>query len=51
MLELASRGQVLKSPVDSIRDPYVLDFLSLPDDRVLHEPVRSASRSSWRATV
>jgi predicted nuclease of restriction endonuclease-like (RecB) superfamily len=37
MLELASRGQVLKSPVDSIRDPYVLDFLNLPDDRVLHE--------------
>jgi predicted nuclease of restriction endonuclease-like (RecB) superfamily len=37
MLELASRGQVLQSPVDSIRDPYVLDFLNLPDDRLLHE--------------
>lgn len=37
MLELASRGQVLHSPVDSIRDPYILDFLNLPDDRVLHE--------------
>jgi len=37
MMELASRGQILQSPVDSIRDPYVLDFLNLPDDRLLHE--------------
>jgi len=37
VMELASRGQVLQNPVDSIRDPYVLDFLSLPDDRLLHE--------------
>ena len=29
VMELASRGQVLQSPVDSIRDPYVLDFLIL----------------------
>jgi predicted nuclease of restriction endonuclease-like (RecB) superfamily len=36
-LELASRGQVLQKPVDSIRDPYVLDFLNLPDGRLLHE--------------
>jgi predicted nuclease of restriction endonuclease-like (RecB) superfamily len=37
VMELASRGQVLQSPVDSIRDPYVLDFLNLPEDRLLHE--------------
>jgi len=37
VMELASRGQVLQSPVDSIRDPYVLDFLNLPDGRLLHE--------------
>ncbi len=37
VLELATRGQVLQSPVDSIRDPYVLDFLNLPDGRLLHE--------------
>jgi predicted nuclease of restriction endonuclease-like (RecB) superfamily len=37
VLELATRGQVLQRPVDSIRDPYVLDFLNLPDGRLLHE--------------
>jgi len=37
VLELATQGQVLQSPVDSIRDPYVLDFLNLPEDRLLHE--------------
>lgn len=37
VMALASRGQVLQSPVDSIRDPYVLDFLNLPEDRLLHE--------------
>jgi predicted nuclease of restriction endonuclease-like (RecB) superfamily len=37
VMELASRGQVLQSPVDSLRDPYVLDFLNLPDSRLLHE--------------
>jgi predicted nuclease of restriction endonuclease-like (RecB) superfamily len=37
VMELASRGQVLQSPVDSMRDPYVLDFLNLPDGRLLHE--------------
>jgi predicted nuclease of restriction endonuclease-like (RecB) superfamily len=37
VMELATRGQVLENPVDSIRDPYVLDFLNLPDDRLLHE--------------
>jgi predicted nuclease of restriction endonuclease-like (RecB) superfamily len=37
VLELATSGQVLQSPVDSIRDPYVLDFLNLPDGRLLHE--------------
>ncbi len=37
VMDLAARGQVLQSVVDSIRDPYVLDFLNLPDDRLLHE--------------
>lgn len=37
VMDLASRGQMLESPVDSLRDPYVLDFLNLPDDRLLRE--------------
>jgi hypothetical protein len=36
-MDLARRGQTLESPVDSLRDPYVLDFLNLPDSRLLHE--------------
>ncbi|MFO0579208.1 MAG: PDDEXK nuclease domain-containing protein [Polyangia bacterium] len=37
VLELATRGQVLERPVDSLRDPYVLDFLSLPEAHQLRE--------------
>ena len=37
VIDLASRGQMLESPVDSLRDPYVLDFLNLPEDRLLRE--------------
>jgi predicted nuclease of restriction endonuclease-like (RecB) superfamily len=37
VLDLATRGQTVESPVDSLQDPYVLDFLGLPDDRLLRE--------------
>lgn len=37
VMELASRGQILEKPVDSLRDPYVLDFLGLPDGKLLRE--------------
>lgn len=37
LLELAARGQVIESPVDALKDPYVLDFLDLPDSETLHE--------------
>jgi len=37
VLELAKKGQVIKSPVDSMKDPYVLEFLDLPDATNLHE--------------
>ncbi len=37
VLDLATRGQAIERPVDSLRDPYVLDFLHLPDDRLLRE--------------
>ncbi len=37
LLELSTKGQVLESPMDALKDPYVLDFLDLPDSEVLHE--------------
>lgn len=37
VLDLASRGHTVESPVDSLRDPYVLDFLSLPEHHRLRE--------------
>lgn len=37
LLELASKGQVLAKPADALKDPYVLDFLDLPDNAPLHE--------------
>lgn len=37
LLELATRGQVIESPADALKDPYVLDFLDLPDGETLHE--------------
>lgn len=37
LLELTTRGQVINEPTDALKDPYVLDFLDLPDGQVLHE--------------
>lgn len=37
VLKLASDGQVISQPVDVIKNPYVLDFLNLPDPVQLHE--------------
>lgn len=37
VLTLATRGQVLEKPVDALKDPYVLDFLDLPEGERLHE--------------
>ena len=37
LVELATRGQVLEKPADALKDPYVLDFLDLPDGETLHE--------------
>jgi predicted nuclease of restriction endonuclease-like (RecB) superfamily len=35
--ELASRGQILERPVDAMKNPYVLDFLELPEAHLLRE--------------
>lgn len=37
VMELAARGQVIERPADVLKNPYVLDFLDLPDSDVLHE--------------
>jgi predicted nuclease of restriction endonuclease-like (RecB) superfamily len=33
VLELAQKGQIIEEPEDVIKDPYVLEFLGLPDDK------------------
>jgi predicted nuclease of restriction endonuclease-like (RecB) superfamily len=37
VMDLAREGQILKTPADAIRNPYILDFLGLPDSDALHE--------------
>jgi predicted nuclease of restriction endonuclease-like (RecB) superfamily len=37
LLELATRGQVVEKPTDALKDPYILDFLELPNGEELHE--------------
>lgn len=37
VLSMATRGQIIEKPVDALKDPYVLDFLDLPDSNKLHE--------------
>jgi predicted nuclease of restriction endonuclease-like (RecB) superfamily len=31
ILELAQKGQVINNPIDIIREPYILDFLQIPE--------------------
>lgn len=37
LLELANKGQHIQQPVDAIKDPYVLEFLDLPESHRLVE--------------
>jgi len=37
LMELTRRGSSPKTPIDAIKDPYILDFLALPDSPVLYE--------------
>lgn len=36
-MDLASRGHVVERPIDVIKQPYVLDFLDLPEAPALRE--------------
>jgi predicted nuclease of restriction endonuclease-like (RecB) superfamily len=37
VLALVGQGQTVRQPIDVIKQPYVLDFLNLPDQTQLHE--------------
>lgn len=37
VLALATKGQEITKPIDAIKNPYVLDFLNLPESEALHE--------------
>lgn len=37
LMELASKGQILRTPVDAIKDPVVLEFLEIPESTKLSE--------------
>jgi predicted nuclease of restriction endonuclease-like (RecB) superfamily len=37
VLKLATKGQAVENPADTIKDPYILDFLGLPDSKQIHE--------------
>lgn len=37
VLKLASRGQIIEQPIDLIKDPYILEFLDLPELSVYSE--------------
>lgn len=37
VLKLATEGQTVKDSADTIKDPYILDFLGLPDSKQIHE--------------
>lgn len=37
ILELSTKGQILEKPKDAIKDPYILEFLGLPDEKSYSE--------------
>jgi predicted nuclease of restriction endonuclease-like (RecB) superfamily len=37
ILKLAEQGQVIEKPIDAIKDPYVLEFLGLPEQNTYSE--------------
>lgn len=37
LMDLVRKGQIIEKPSDTIKEPYILDFLGLPDSPMLHE--------------
>jgi predicted nuclease of restriction endonuclease-like (RecB) superfamily len=51
VMKLSSEGQALQTAADAIRNPYILDFLGLPEAEVLHESAEFVFREApkgWR---
>jgi hypothetical protein len=51
VMKLSSEGQALQTAADAIRNPYILDFLGLPEADVLHESAEFVFREApkgWR---
>jgi predicted nuclease of restriction endonuclease-like (RecB) superfamily len=43
VMALIKAGQELAQPIDTIKNPYVLDFLNLPESDILHESTLEAA--------
>ena len=37
VMELTTEGHIINTPRDTVKNPYILDFLGLPDSNLLHE--------------
>ena len=37
VIAVAREGQILREPSDMVKDPYVLEFLGLPQSEILYE--------------
>lgn len=37
VIDLTHEGQIINTPSDTLKDPYILDFLGIPDGKNLHE--------------
>jgi predicted nuclease of restriction endonuclease-like (RecB) superfamily len=43
LLQLANQGQIIEKPIDTIKDPYVLEFLDLPEShRIVESDLENA---------
>ena len=38
VMELSRRGQIIERPEDAIKDPYILEFLGLPEKVIIQNP-------------
>ena len=38
VMELSRKGQIIERPEDAIKDPYILEFLGLPEKVIIQNP-------------
>ncbi len=51
ILALANKGVVYQEPKDAVRNPYVLEFLDLPDEEQLEDQVRRTIEANERRAL